>query len=100
MIGAPMDLVTALALGAALGVVVGVVFFGGLAWTVSRLADARMPGRLVMASLAVRMGVAALGAWAAATVAGFAAVIALAVTAIGMRTVVVRRMTPDVPKGG
>lgn len=98
MIGPPMELVTALASGVVVGAVVGAAFFGGLAWTVNRLADARMPGRLVVASLAVRMGVVAGGAWVAAEVGGLAAVGALVVTAIGMRTVVVGRMAPG-PQG-
>lgn len=94
-----MELVTALAAGAVVVVVVGGAFFGGLAWTVNRLADTRMPGRLILASLAVRLGVVAGGAWVAAEVGGLTAVLALVVAAIGVRTVVVRRMTPDPQRG-
>lgn len=99
MMGGPMQVVAALALGSVLGIGVGIAFFGGLAWTVSRLPDARAPGRLVMASLVLRLAVAALGAWAAASLGGMTATAALAVAAIGVRTVVVTRMAPGTQRG-
>jgi F1F0 ATPase subunit 2 len=41
--------------GLAVGILVGLVFFGGLWWTSQRLATARRPGFLVATSLLVRM---------------------------------------------
>ncbi len=55
-----------LALALAVGVGLGVWFFGGLLWTVRRLATARHPVRLMLASFAVRAaGVAAGLTWLA-----------------------------------
>jgi F1F0 ATPase subunit 2 len=99
MIGEQMELVASLVLGSVVGVIVGGAFFGGLAWTVNRLGTARAPGRLVMASLVVRMAVAAVGTWAAATVGGIPAVLALVATAIGVRTILAERMTRPSPGG-
>jgi hypothetical protein len=100
MIGETMQLVVDLAIGALLGAGVGVAVFGGLAWTLERLADSRAPGRLVLASLLARMAVAALGIWTAATLAGATAVLALAAAAIGVRSIVVTRQVADRGGGG
>lgn len=45
--------------GALVGLVAGLVFFGGLRWTVSRLDTARRPAVLVVSSLLVRVGAVA-----------------------------------------
>lgn len=46
-------------LGALVGLVAGLVFFGGLRWTVSRLDTARRPAVLVISSLLMRVAVVA-----------------------------------------
>jgi F1F0 ATPase subunit 2 len=43
------------ALGTLVGLICGVVFFGGLHWTVSRLDTARRPVALVVSSLIIRV---------------------------------------------
>jgi F1F0 ATPase subunit 2 len=48
-----------IAMGALVGLVAGLVFFGGLRWTVSRLDTARRPAVLVVSSLLVRVAVVA-----------------------------------------
>ncbi len=48
-----------IAVGALVGLVAGLVFFGGLRWTVSRLDTARRPAVLVVSSLLVRVAVVA-----------------------------------------
>lgn len=40
-----------------IGMGLGIVFFGGLYWTVQKLADAKHPSLLMSASLLVRMAV-------------------------------------------
>ena len=45
--------------GIAVGLLAGLVFFGGLWWTSQRLVTSRRPGLLVVASLLVRMIVVA-----------------------------------------
>jgi F1F0 ATPase subunit 2 len=45
--------------GAIVGAVAGLVFFGGLRWTVSRLETARRPVVLVTSSLLIRVAVVA-----------------------------------------
>lgn len=45
--------------GVAVGIVAGLVFFGGLWWTSHRLVTSRRPGLLVALSLLVRMAVLA-----------------------------------------
>ena len=47
----------------AAGLGLGCVFFGGLLLTVRRLASARRPALLALASFAVRSGVAVFGLW-------------------------------------
>lgn len=48
-----------IALGLAVGVPVGLVFFGGLRWTLTRLEDARRPMALMLGSLVVRIAILA-----------------------------------------
>lgn len=55
----PLRLIAAWAAGAALGV----VFFGGLWWTVQRAVTAPRPGMLFIGSLLLRMGVVAGGSY-------------------------------------
>jgi len=43
------------------GVLLGIVFFGGLWWTVRKIASSQKPARLLFASLMVRMCVALAG---------------------------------------
>lgn len=43
------------------GVVLGLVFFGGLYWSVQKLSTVKHPGLLMMASLLLRMGVLLTG---------------------------------------
>lgn len=45
-----------LAIAAVAGYLLGVMFFGGLWWTIQRLATARHPGLIMTASLVLRMG--------------------------------------------
>lgn len=99
MMERPVEIVLSLALGTALGAVVGLVFFGGLAWTVRRLSDTQVPGRLVVASFLSRLAVAGFGVSLAARAGGLAALIGLLVGALGLRTLVVRTMAPDTSKG-
>jgi F1F0 ATPase subunit 2 len=47
------------ALGLTVGIAAGLVFFGGLRWTVDRLEHARRPVALVVVSLLVRVSVVA-----------------------------------------
>ncbi len=49
------------AIGLVVGLCCGVVFFGGLRWTVSRLDTARRPAFLMISSLLVRMAAVAGG---------------------------------------
>jgi F1F0 ATPase subunit 2 len=55
-----LDVVVALAAGAVVGAVVGLVFFGGLWWTSRRLADTSHPALLVTVSLVVRLALVAV----------------------------------------
>lgn len=48
-------------IGSVVGVVAGLVFFGGLRWTVARLVTARRPLVLATASFLVRSGVVVVG---------------------------------------
>lgn len=40
-----------------IGITLGIVFFGGLYWTVQKLADVKNPGLLMSASLLLRMAI-------------------------------------------
>jgi F1F0 ATPase subunit 2 len=56
-----MSAVITLAAGLVAGVVLGLVFFGGLWWTTQRLATSSRPAILVSVSLLVRVAVLAAG---------------------------------------
>ena len=77
----------------AVGVIIGVFFFGGLWWTVRRLGTAQRPGLLTLSSFFVRMGfaLAALyflgGEWERIMVALCGVVV--------VRMVMVRRLRPQ-----
>lgn len=43
------------------GIVIGLIFFGGLHWTISRLADAQQPVTLVLGSFVIRSVIALAG---------------------------------------
>lgn len=82
-----MATVIAVAVGLVAGVVLGLVFFGGLWWTTQRLATASQPGILVAASLLVRVAVLAVGLYLLAQVGSaalLAAVLGLLVARIGL----------------
>lgn len=55
-----MQRVTLFLVGVPLGLVVGLVFFGGLWWTTQRLALTRRPGLLLTTSLFVRLATLAV----------------------------------------
>lgn len=94
--GSAADLLPAFAAGLALGA----VFFGGLWWTVRRLAAAPRPSRLLWQSFVLRFGIALAGFYAVANGRGGA----LAVAVLGflvMRELIARRFFPraDSPGG-
>ena len=81
-----------LAIGAAVGVATGMVFFGGLLWTVQRLPRARRPELLAGLSFLMRFGF--LGAALvvlAVTFEGPGPVVASAGGLLGARSLLVRR---------
>lgn len=67
--GADMDVI-ALALGLVAGVLLGLVFFGGLWWTTQRLATSSRLGLLLSVSLVVRVVVLAAGLFLLARIGG------------------------------
>ncbi|MFO8068586.1 MAG: ATP synthase subunit I [Alkalibacterium sp.] len=40
-----------------IGVILGIIFFGGLYWTIQKLTEVKQPGLLMIGSLIVRMAV-------------------------------------------
>lgn len=85
-----------LILAAAVGVALGIWFFGGLLWTVRRLPDARHPAALAFGSFLVRAaGVVAGMLW----LAGRHWVLALValVGYVGVRVWMVRTVAPSRP---
>lgn len=97
MNGPTMDVVLRLAAGLALGAGAGAVFFGGLAWTVRRLPTSRVPARLVMAGLLLRLAMVGAAA-VAAGVLGLAALTGLLVALLAVRTLWLRRFGSGGPK--
>ena len=77
-----------LALGFVVGFVVGVAFFGGLRWTVSRLEHARRPVLLVAVSFLIRVAVVA-GAVIAVGRGSLSRVLAAVAGLLVVRTVMV-----------
>ena len=94
----PNDVLPLLVLGATVGAICGAVFFGGLAWTLRRLPDARSPGVLVGTSLVARLAVVAVAA-AVVVPRGLVAAAGLVVGMLAVRTVMVRRLA-DTDGGG
>jgi len=43
------------------GIILGIVFFGGLQWTIDRLMKVRYPTALVLVSMVIRMAILLLG---------------------------------------
>jgi len=78
---------------AALGVAIGIVFFGGLWLTVGRLATAGRPALLALSSLIARLFIAALG-FGLALRAGWPGLLAALAGFIAVRTVAVARFGP------
>lgn len=82
--------VFAVVLGALAGFVLGLGFFGALAWTARRLLRATRPATLMMASLVARMALLALGLVALARLSPWALGAAVP-GVIAARLVLVRR---------
>lgn len=81
----------AVAAGLLAGVGAGVVFFGGLRWTVERVATARRPALLAVASLAVRMAVVVGVVLPLALAGGWVPVVAALAGMLAVRTALVAR---------
>ena len=86
---APLALL--LAFGA--GLVLGLFYFGGLWWTVNRVATAGQPGLLMLASMLLRGGVVLAGFWLVMD-GQLDRLIACVVGFFIMRTVLIRRLRP------
>lgn len=86
----PAGVLVQVCAGGAVGLLAGTVFFGGLAATVRRLPHTARPVCLVLVSLGVRLAILA-GALAVLAVLGPAAIVAGAVSLVGLRTWLVGR---------
>ncbi|MBU4564440.1 MAG: ATP synthase subunit I [Desulfarculus sp.] len=75
------------------GLAVGAFFFGGLYWTVRRLATARYPAALSLASMLLRLGVS-LAAMYLVMAGDWRRLTAAVVGMIFMRLVLVRLLRP------
>jgi F1F0 ATPase subunit 2 len=84
----------ALLLAFAAGLVLGLFYFGGLWWTVNRVATAGQPGLLMLVSMLLRSAVVLAGFW---LVMGgqIDRLIACMVGFFVMRTILVRRLRPQ-----
>lgn len=91
-----LQLALGIAGGLAAGFVAGLAFFGGLRLTVDRLAAARHPGALMLASLVVRMALAVAVLVALARWGGSAGLLGGAVGLLGARVLLVRRARAEV----
>lgn len=85
--------------GIAAGLVIGIVFFGGLRLTLERLAGARRPAVLILASFVVRIGLAVAVLVALARWTGWAGLVAGAAGMLAVRSLLVRhaRSAIDTP---
>jgi F1F0 ATPase subunit 2 len=72
------------------GAGLGAFFFGGLWWTVRRLADARRPALLVLGSFVLRTGVALGGFYLVATAGRWERILAYLLGFVTARLVVTR----------
>ncbi|MBU1154314.1 MAG: ATP synthase subunit I [Proteobacteria bacterium] len=84
---------TGMILPFAVGLAVGAFFFGGLYWTVRRLATARYPAALSLASMLLRLGVS-LAALYLVMAGDWRRLAAAVVGMIVMRLVLVRLLRP------
>jgi F1F0 ATPase subunit 2 len=82
-----------LALGAAAGAGLGLLLYGGLWWTVRRLATARRPGAALALSTVLRLGLVALALAGLARIEP-AALAGAVVGLIAVRLVLIRRLAP------
>lgn len=97
-----MSTVITVAVGLVAGVMLGLVFFGGLWWTTQRLAASSQPGILVSVSLLVRVAVLAAGLFLLAQVGNaalLAAVLGLLVTRIGLTRLAMNGQLPQPATG-
>ena len=81
-----------LLLGLGLGLVAGVVFFGGLYATTRLLSRSPTVGVVFAVSFLLRAAAAAGGAWFVATRGGHLALLAYLLAVVGVRIVLVRRV--------
>lgn len=81
-----------LLLGLGLGLLAGIVFFGGLYATTRLLSQSRPAALLFVVSFVLRVAVAAGGAWFVATRGDHFALLAYLLAMIGVRVVLVGRV--------
>ncbi len=81
-----------LLLGLGLGLVAGVVFFGGLYATTRLLSRSPTVGVVFAVSFLLRVAVAAGGAWFVATQGDHLALLAYVLAMVGVRVLLVRRV--------
>ena len=79
-------------MGLALGLVAGVLFYGGLYATTRLLTHSRSVGLIFAGSFLLRVAIASAGAWYVATRGGHLALLFYLFAMIGARTVLVRRI--------
>ena len=93
-----MSAVITLAAGLVAGVVLGLVFFGGLWWTTQRLATSSRPAMLVSIRLLVRVALLAAGLFLLAQVGSgaiLAAALGLLAARIGLTRLAVNGRLPQ-----
>lgn len=91
-----MSEVVLLLLSLIAGVGLGLLYFGGLWWTVRKLPTASSPALLILASLAIRTGLAILGFYL--VMAGrWERLLACLAGFLLVRTLLVNRLGPHVP---
>jgi len=91
-----LPLAVALLVGLAAGFAAGLAFFVGLRMTVDRLPSARRPGTMFLASLVLRMALAAGVLFALARWTDWPGVLAGAIGMIAARSMLLRRPPPGV----
>lgn len=95
MTSTPLALLLAFAAGLALGL----FYFGGLWWTVNRVATAGQPGLLMLGSMLLRSAVVLAGFWLVMD-GQIDRLIACMVGFFVMRMILVRRFRPQPPAAG